>query len=267
MEAVAHLALTPAIPTSPVSVCCSFPRGCGGLLEWRNGFTLFVNLPEAGGRGSGGRDSGGRAYPNEFFWLPPVGAAAAAATAAEEQAAGTAGLQAPAGSTGGQQPVSAEVGGAGMWRQGWRLCMSWWPGRGQTEEHPVIQRLIAAGSSSSSSSGGVCSGGSMAAGAVEAAEADALAAGAEQQQQQQAVLLFCRAGGGAYTFCGRLRLATAAASGSSSSTSADSSTNGSGDESRPGLAADGSLCWELIDAPAMLSGQAGGGAIAPLLFT
>ncbi len=166
------------------------------------------------------------------------------------------------------QALPAEVGGAGMWRQGWRLCMSWWPGRGQTEEHPVIQRLLAAAGSSSSSSGGGGSSGTSTANEVAAPVAEATVAGADEQQQQQqqqqpqqAVLLFCRAGGGPYAFCGRLRLAEAAPN-----TSSSGNSSGSG-SSRAGLAGDGSLCWELVDAPAMLSGEAGGTTFAQLLFT
>ena len=246
----------------------SFPRGCGGLLEWANGFTLFVNLPEAGGAAGAGR-----AYPNEFFWLPPASAAGAA---------GEAGEVGQADALPDVDALPASRGDADLWRRGWRLCTTWWPGRGQTAEHPVIQRLLAAGSSgspgtlpaaaaaagaaaedmllpgASSSSGGGGGGGD---GVPEGAAAQQQQQGQQELEPgegQQAVLLFCRAGNSPYAFCGRLRLAAAAAGGGSGGGS-DSGGGGRWD-------AGGPIVWELADAPAMLGGEAGD-ALAQLLFT
>jgi hypothetical protein len=156
---------------------CSFPRGCGGLLEWRNAFLLFVNLPEAGERASPSRR-----YSNQFLWLPAA-------------AAGIAGNDEQQGDQQQEQPDDDD--------DQQRLCMTWWPGRGQSLQHPVSQRLLAAGAAGDSQP--------AAAAAAEADASSASGSGQEgeqdlgQRQEQAAVLLFCRAGSSPFVFCGRLR--------------------------------------------------------------
>ena len=220
-------ALSPSLPCSalpcPALTCpasCSFPRSCGGLLEWRNAYLLFVNLP-----GPGERVSAGRRYINQFLWLPAAAAAAAAAepglSGAADTAAGGGGeplqqqQQQRAGEQ--QQEVLVQLGGEEEQEQDeQRLCMTWWPGRGQSLQHPVIQRLLAAGSAGSdhpAAAAGLAEGVGEAAGVgataqggeLEGAEQEEEEEGEVEQQEQTAVLLFCRAGSSPFVFCGRLR--------------------------------------------------------------
>ena len=163
---------------------CSFPRGCGGLLEWRNAFLLFVNLPEAGERASPSRR-----YSNQFLWLP------AAATSGQGGAAG-AGNEEQQGDQQQEQPNDDEE---------QRLCMTWWRGRGQSLQHPVIQRLLAAGAAGDSQPAAAAAGAAAGEEATGAGDSGQKGEQLQAQQQQTAVLLFCRAGSSPFVFCGRLR--------------------------------------------------------------
>ena len=146
---------------------------------------LFVTLPEPNAAGGSSNGAGGNGkYANEFVWLPPAGEADGGRSCAAQP-------------PGALPATGACVEDEAAWlQQGRRLCITWWPGRGQTLEHPAVQRLLAAAASDP--------------GAPEAAEAPALPGGeaaegnGDATPRRSAVLLFCRAGGAPYTFCGRL---------------------------------------------------------------
>jgi hypothetical protein len=223
----------------------TFPRGCGGLLEWKNASMLFVTLRKDAA-GGGSRAAG--KYANEFLWLPP----ASTPSSVEDPAVDGHDAEAPAECGTSTQQLCA--GGSiehrqQLQRDGWRLCMTWWPGRGQTPEHPVVRRLLAAGdimAANGSAAAGLPAGmdaageladagqpagqlngmlpseqgsdgmGSTAAPAEALAPSRAPAAAVELMDgvpatQPRAVLLFCRAGGEPYTFCGRLVVAEVSA--------------------------------------------------------
>lgn len=152
-------------------------------------------------------------------------------------------------------------------QEGWRLCISWWPGRGQTLEHPAVQRLMAAGTAGPADAAGTAASlhATAAASVPAASDAGLAAAGAGDEgspepaaggsgslasepvsQQvagsspaplQTSVLLFCRGGSAPYVFCGRLRPAAA------SSPPGDRAGRGSGS----------CILWELADRHVLLA--------------
>lgn len=153
---------------------------------------LFVNLPPAAGSGHG--DGGGRRaahYKNQFLWGD---------------------ITQPAGQLEGQEKGHEQRRGRQQQHLGRQLYVTWWPGRGQTPEHPVIRRMLRQQQPSS----------------------EAASAAAAQQEQAPAVLLFCRQPGRPYVVCGRLRQAppTACTQAGHSSSS-------------------GSIIWQLVDWPAL----------------
>jgi hypothetical protein len=144
---------------------------------------------------------------------------------------------------------------------GWRLGVTWWAGRGQTEEHPAVRRLLAAGGAplAAATNEAEAAGGQQAAaaephpqelptaaasaadGAATSGEADFTASGSAQPPP--AVLLFCRGGSTPYVFCGRLQ--PVAVGTAPSGVAAYSS-------SRSGCC----ITWELADGGALLGSAA-----------
>lgn len=194
---------------------------------------LFVNLPEAPAGASCSAAAAGLKYRNEWLWLPAAAGQPADPTAA---AAGGNGVAAPAEAAvaWGQDevlPAAADDPAAQLAAQR-RLALTWWPGRGQTLDNPVIQRLLAAGSAAA------------AAGNATAPVGLPSGTGAAAATAQAAVLLFCRAGGSPYVFAGRLVLA---------------GVEELAPQAEPAAADGGSTCllWQLVDAPSLLGGDAG----------
>ncbi|GAB4817431.1 hypothetical protein N2152v2_004477 [Parachlorella kessleri] len=99
-----------------------FPRG-GGVLEWSNAFMLFVNIhPRPSSASTTGPGPAAR-YDNRFLWGLQGQLGVAEPAAAYHQ--------------GKQQEQDQQ-----RYRAGDALYITWWPGRGQTLEHPVMQRML-----------------------------------------------------------------------------------------------------------------------------
>lgn len=192
---------------------------------------LFVNLPEVPHETTAGDECDRQRrsmFNNQFMWLPP---GPPTGLAEQQQPGPPTGLDGD-GSPDDQTPeavegvLAAAAGAAEHLAAGERLCLTWWAGRGQMVEHPVMQRLLAASTAAPAAADG-----------APATVVEEPAAAPASTPQQAAVLLFCRAGGGPFVFCGRLRPAVV----------------GIGGEGARGV----SIVWELTDAASLIGGGGG----------